>query len=329
MSVSNWANTYAASPGLFFEPSSIDEVASILSFARARGLFVRIVGALRSPNDCAMADGVRACMVSLRRLATIHSIDKATGRVVVDGGALTSDINVALDNAGLALPNLGSISAQTLAGAMATGTHGTGASYGILAANVVRIWLLTARGELLTLDARERPVLFRAALCSLGLLGVIVRLELQAVPAFHLQVTQTPSTLSAVLADLPKRAVSAQYYRFHWYPHTDHVTEWRADAVEPLVLVAKAVPGAGAGAGAGGATAAAVTRWARGWSEWLLNYGFGYYALEAALYVAARTRATWLTPKINALWFWVLSRKPTTSCVRSFDAFNFNCLFQQ
>jgi L-gulonolactone oxidase len=317
--VTNWAHTHSASPQALFEPRSIEETAAVLALARARRVSVRVIGGLHSPNDCAMTPG---CIISLRRLSAVRSVDAASGRCVVDAGALVRDVNAALDAHGLALPNLGSISDQTVAGSMATGTHGTGAAHGVLASAVVRVWLLTARGELLALDARERPALFRAALCSLGLLGVVVRVEIQAVPAFHLHVSAAPTTLAAVRGDLARRAESAQYYRFWWFPHTDRVWEWRANAVAPP-------PPAGSTRGGSGGLARRVRDALRGAAHWLVNDAFGFYALQGALWVAAVTRARWLVPHINALWGAVLFGRPQQSTVRSYDAFNFNCLFQQ
>ena len=326
---STWSGTHVARPSLYFEPDSVRAVTAVLRFARARNLFVRVIGSAHSPNACAMADGARGVMISLRRLAAVHSVDSATGRIVVEAGMRVSALNSALDAKGLAIPNLGSISDQTVAGCFTTGTHGTGVAHGVLSTTTVRLWLVTAAGDELVTSATERPDLFRAALCSLGLLGVIVRVELQAVPAFHLDVFASPDRLDAVLRDLPARIVSAPYYRFWWFPHTDYVWEWRATPRPPPLTAPAPPPQKG-----GGVLATFV---AGGWRSvcsvatsarvWILTRFFGYHCFQAALLLA--TRAPWLVPHINRLWRSVLFHHTVTSSTRSFDSFNFDCLFKQ
>jgi L-gulonolactone oxidase len=321
---STWSGTHVSRPSLYFEPDSVRAVCAVLGFARARGLFVRVIGSAHSPNACAMADGARGVMMSLCRLAAVRSIDATTGRVVVDAGMRVSALNAALDAKGLAIPNLGSISDQTVAGCFMTGTHGTGVAHGVLSTTAVRLWLVTAAGDEVVASASERPDLFRAALCSLGLLGVIVRVELQTVPAFHLDVRASPDRLDAVLRDLPARILSAPYYRFWWFPHTGHVWEWRATPRAPP-LPASASPAQNGGVL--GALAAGLCNVVTSARAWMVTRFFGYHCFQVALLLA--TRAPWLVPHINRLWRSVLFSRPVISSTRSFDSFNFDCLFKQ
>jgi L-gulonolactone oxidase len=329
MRITNWAATYTANPASFFEPASVEEVrAAVLGAAKA-GRVVRAVGSACSPNDCAMSDDV---MVSLRRMNRVLEVDRARRLVKVEGGATLASISAALEAHHLALPNLGSISDQTIAGCIATGTHGTGAREGVLATNIVQLEAVLSDGSVrvlsrdgvqaassspspspssspLPLDGVDGADLFRAFLCSLGCLGIITGVVIQAVPAFDLRATERPDSFSSVLADLGARVASAPFYRFHWYPHTDHIKEWRAEPVEPRAH--RAPPPSAA---------------ARAWA-WLRDVLFGFHLLQLALLVSLAVPA--LVPLINRVWRRAVNASKTEVVDRSDRVFNFNCLFQQ
>ena len=316
--ISNWAHTHTATPEFFHTPSALPALQALVRAAAARGATLRVVGAAHSPSDCAMAHGPRCEMLSLVNLCSIHSIDAATGAVDVDAGITLAALNGALAARGLALPNLGSISEQTVGGCIATGTHGTGARDGLLSSCITALTLVAADGSLQ--HAAAGSALLPAALCSLGLLGIVVRVQLRAVPAFHLHVREAPVALGELLRSLPARVASSRHYRFWWFPHTGRAWEWRGDPMAPpKVLELPRGP------------FAAVWR-ARNWgcsavSGWVRGRFFGFHCLQAALWLSLR--APWLVPRINSVWGWALFGAPRESCVRSDAAFNFDCLFQQ
>lgn len=117
----NWAGIYSAKPLEFYEPTSTPELQEIVRSARARGLVVRAVGALHSPNDSAFTNDI---IVSLAKLNRVLVLDLERKLVKVEAGITLETLNEVLATHGLALPNLGSISEQTVAGAISTGTHG-------------------------------------------------------------------------------------------------------------------------------------------------------------------------------------------------------------
>jgi L-gulonolactone oxidase len=277
---------------------------------------VRVVGALHSPNACAMASGPGSVLLSLVRMSSITSIEVHSGLVECGGGTTYASLNAALAGVGLALPNLGSISDQTIAGAIATGTHGTGLEKRALASCIVGLELVTAQGEVRWLSAAEHGVAFRACLCSLGVLGVVTRVRLQAVPAFDLSVEESPAIWSEVLRNLPERAASAPFYRLFWFPHTERVWEWRA----------RPVPPSGQPAAATGALASLGRSLGASW-DWFWDMGIGFHCLQAALRLSQLV--PWLVPRINALYAFIFFRRPRRFTVRSDRGFNFNCLFKQ
>lgn len=159
--------------------------------------------------------------VVLDRLRDVR-VDVAARRVVAQGGARIHEVNRALSDAGLALENLGSITDQTLAGAISTGTHGSGLRFGVMATQAVAMTLVTADGEARDVRPETDPELFAGALVGFGAFGVVADVTLACVPAFDLRETTTvlpfgeafgPGTLDRV-----ERNDHAQFF---WLPHTD------------------------------------------------------------------------------------------------------------
>jgi L-gulonolactone oxidase len=290
-------------------------VSAIVAAAAAAGRVVKVVGAAHSPNDCAMSDDI---MMSLSRLNRVLVVDAGARLVQAEAGCTLAALTAALDAAGLALPNLGSISDQTLAGCICTGTHGTGAGQGILSTHVVELQVVFADGSVHVLSPSRRPDVFRAALCSLGSLAVITGVVMSVVPAYDLHAVERPDTLSAVLSDLRPRVASAPLYRFWWFPHTDGVWEWRATPVPPRVHRPVRPTRWGL---------AALGWWARDTLAWVRDTVFGFHALQAALAAAAVLPR--LVPPINALWRAIQFGAPRERIDRSDRVFNFNCLFKQ
>ena len=121
---------------------------------------VKAIGAGHSFTAAAVTDGVQ---VSLDRMSRVLDLDASSGRVRVEAGIRLPDLNEQLAGAGLAMPNLGDIDKQSIAGAIATATHGTGLGLGNLATTVVGMELVTGRGDVVRLDEASDPELLRVA----------------------------------------------------------------------------------------------------------------------------------------------------------------------
>src|SRR5690606_37005418 len=133
---------------------------------------------------------------------------------------------------GLALPNLGDIDAQTIAGALATGTHGTGAASGGLATQVVGLTLVTGTGEVLRCSETAHPEVFAAARVGLGALGVVTEVTLQCVDAFVLPADERPLPLAQTLAGFDELCATNQHVEFYWMPYTDRTLVKRNNRTE-------------------------------------------------------------------------------------------------
>ncbi|SDY63328.1 L-gulonolactone oxidase [Asanoa ishikariensis] len=215
----NWAGNQRAT-ARDSRPAGLDELAAIVTEAAAAGERVKPVGSGHSFTDIAVTDGVR---IDLSALPGRVDVDRELRRVTVPAGMTLATLNALLTTHGLALPNLGDIDAQTIAGAISTGTHGTGAAYGCLSTFVAGLTLVTGTGEVLHCDERTNPEVFSAARVGLGALGVLTEVTLQCAPAFTLRAHERPGRVADVLTDWPALVADNDHCDLYWFPYTDRV----------------------------------------------------------------------------------------------------------
>ena len=231
---SNWAGNVADSAAVLC-PRTQDELVEMVHSSAAAGRRIRPVGSGHSFTPIAQAGDTR---LSLRHLSGIVAADRATGRVRVLAGTPLRVLNRALDLLGLAMPNLGDIDAQTLAGATSTGTHGTGATLPGLSAGIVGLRLVTPDGASRWVDESD-PELFGAARVGLGALGVVTEIELACLPAYRLRAVERPDSLDAVLPRIQEHFDAHRHFELYWFPGTRRVQTKANDLVaddvdEPL-----------------------------------------------------------------------------------------------
>ena len=146
---------------------------------------------------------------------------RPTGQVTVGAGIRLNVLNERLHELGLALPNLGDIAVQSVAGATATATHGTGVGHGNLATAIAGFEIVTGTGEVLWCDAECRPDVFTVGRVGIGALGVITKVRLQCVPAFVLHAAERSEQVGDVMADWGAFASSADHAELFWIPGLD------------------------------------------------------------------------------------------------------------
>ena len=212
----NWGRTVRVRPERIEAPGSIPELQRAVASAAAAGQRVKAVGAGHSFTGIAEAPGL---LLELGRLQGLLGVDTALGQVRLLAGTRLHRIPELLAPFGLAMPNLGDIDRQSIAGAISTGTHGTGAAFGGLSTQVAGLTLVQPDGGLLPLAAGD-PLLPAAAL-SLGALGIIAEVTLQCVPAFLLRAEERSEPLAGVLETLTERVKGTDHFEFYWFPHTD------------------------------------------------------------------------------------------------------------
>ena len=190
--------------------------------------------------------------LNLDHLSSILSLDASTGLVTVQAGIRLFQLSAALATHGLALPNLGSIDQQSLAGALATGTHGSTLQHGTLAANVRALKLMLSNGSEVSCSLTTNPELFAAALVSLGALGVLTEVTFQAVPEFRICWRQAILPLDEVLVRWEAGSLwsAAEFVRVWWLPYTRRAILWQADKTSlPLQAPPKSWYGSALGRG--------------------------------------------------------------------------------
>jgi L-gulonolactone oxidase len=213
----NWAGDQVCRPTKIARPRDRDELAAVVVAAAEAGRTVSVVGSGHSFTEVAMTDGV---MVDVRALSGVLDADPSSGLVRIGAGTILADLNEELHRLGLAMENLGDIDRQTLAGAISTGTHGTGAKLRNISAQVEGVELVLADGSVRELGASE-PDLLRAARIGVGALGAISALTLRCVPAFTLFRVDTPLPREEVFDSFQERADSHDHFELFTFPYSD------------------------------------------------------------------------------------------------------------
>ena len=216
MTWQNWAGTASADPVRRAWPRSTEEIANAITAAAKDDLTVRALGSGHSFTPAAATSGVA---LDLSGWAGVTGADLDSGLITVRSGTTIRDLNAALDTLGLAMANLGDIDAQTVSGAISTGTHGTGAGLGGIATQVTGLELVLADGSVVSCSASERPDLFSAARVSVGALGVLSSVTLQCVPAFTLAADERPMSVDEVLGQFDEFAAANDHFEFYWFPY--------------------------------------------------------------------------------------------------------------
>lgn len=220
----NWAGNVTARPARVVSPASVEELIETVREAAEAGLKVKPVGTGHSFTAAAATDGV---LIRPDLLTGIRDIDRAGGTVTLEAGTPLRRLNAALAREGLSLTNMGDIMEQTVAGAISTGTHGTGRDSASIAAQIRALELVTADGSLLRCSAEENPDVFAAARIGLGALGVITAVTLAVEPVFLLTAREEPMTFDRVTAEFDQHVTENEHFEFYWFPHTGNCTTKR------------------------------------------------------------------------------------------------------
>ncbi len=214
----NWSAEQRCRPMVMARPNTREGLISAVIAASKEGRRVKAAGSGHSFTGAALTEGT---MVRLDSLDRVLEVDRPAGRVKVEAGITLRALSRKLDRLGLALENLGDIDRQTLAGAIATGTHGTGERYPNLSAQVEAIELITADGTTVELSEASDPDGFRAARVGIGALGVVYSVTLRVVPPFRIDRIDRRRPLGETLAGLDGLVSSCDHFEFYVFPHTE------------------------------------------------------------------------------------------------------------
>ena len=211
---SNWSGSVDSKPAQIARPKTYAELAGLVQAASK----VRVVGAGHSFMPLCETTGT---LLSLSDLEGEITIDPATSRASAPAGCSLAKLTDILWKQGWSLINQGDVNPQALAGAIGTGTHGTGAKLGTLSTAARSFELMTHDGSLVRCGPDENPDLFEAQRLSLGLFGVATRIEIDVLPAYHLEERLEVYRLDEIAERWDQLAAESRHVEFFVFPYAD------------------------------------------------------------------------------------------------------------
>ena len=207
----NWSGCVSCRPAVLAMPGDEMRVSALVRDAARRGLTVRVAGTGHSFSALCVSDGL---LLSLDRIRGIVAADAASRTAVIRAGSPIHELGAPLRAAGLAMETMGDIDRQTLAGAISTGTHGSGPTLGNISTQVVGLRLVTADGAIVDCSGEREPELFRLARVSLGALGVITEVRLRVLPAYRLHERTWSCPFEQCMAELDALVARNRHFEF-------------------------------------------------------------------------------------------------------------------
>lgn len=212
----NWAGNVECAPRSFVVARDEADAIAAVRDAIREDLPIRVVGAGHSHSPLCASDGA---LLSLDRLLGVRSVDAERGRMTIAAGTRIAALGEPLLAHGMALANQGDIDVQAMAGAISTGTHGTGPSLGSLSTMVRGVRLIDGRGDLVDID-ETTPSLLSAASLAVGAVGVILSITVQLVPAYRLHERLWSAPLDQTMDRLDTLIAATRHFEFFWRPDT-------------------------------------------------------------------------------------------------------------
>ncbi|MCY1270873.1 L-gulono-1,4-lactone dehydrogenase [compost metagenome] len=211
----NWVGNQSCIRAARGAPASEDELCSMIREATRKGLNVRVAGSGHSFTPVALTSGLH---LTLANMTGVRHIDHDRRRVTAAAGTTINELVRVLKAEGLSMINQGDIDSQALAGALTTGTHGTGLSLGNMASSIVGMKLVQPNGEIITVD-ESTPDMLLAGRVSLGVLGAISEITLQVTNSFNLHERIWREDFESVMEKHDELAKKHRHFSFFWCPY--------------------------------------------------------------------------------------------------------------
>lgn len=212
---SNWSGWVKSWPKTMLEPATEEELAAALRLAEGP---VRAAGSGHSFTPLVDSSGT---IVTLRHMSGVVDHDATALTARIKAGTTLRDLGPMLFDRGLGLINQGDIDRQALAGAVGTGTHGTGGELGSLSASVEAFRLVTADGDVVIASRAENPDVFDAGRVSFGSLGIMSEITMRCRRAYALEETGGRMAVSDVLTAAEALRDANRHFEFWWFPFAD------------------------------------------------------------------------------------------------------------
>ncbi|MBT3425672.1 MAG: FAD-binding protein [Gammaproteobacteria bacterium] len=217
----NWSGRQQAAPEALHFLRSQADAAALVNRARLDGKGIRVAGSGHSHSPLVLSSD---WIIDVSGLAGITDVDHEQKTAWIYAGTPMYSLGRALHDEGLALHNQGDIDRQTIAGACATGTHGTGRKLGNMSSAVLAVEVITGKGEVVICSADHEPEFFAVARLGLGAAGIITRLQLQLRESYKLRENGLDMAFSDLFQQLPELAASHDRFEFFWHPQSDRAT---------------------------------------------------------------------------------------------------------
>lgn len=212
----NWSGSQTCFPEARLAPKTIEELQQMISQAPAG---IRPVGAGHSFSPLVPTDDT---IISLSRMTGVVAHDEQLNQADILAGTRLGDIGKPLAERGQAMINMPDIDEQTLAGALGTATHGTGATLGCLSDFVEELELVSANGERLSCSKEKHTEIFEAARVNLGALGIISKIRLQNMPKYRLKRETSCLPIDEILDNAEQTANTHRNFEFYYIPFSGY-----------------------------------------------------------------------------------------------------------
>jgi D-arabinono-1,4-lactone oxidase len=225
-----WAKTFTSRPELYLTPHTLEEIQKIVNIARKCRRRIVVVGCGHSPSSLTCTS---SWMVNLDKYNKVITVDRQKKTLVVEGGIRLRQLNTEANELGWTIPNLGSIDEQSIVGAISTATHGSALRHGLLSESVKSLRIVLANGRAVRCSPEQNEELFRAALISLGALGIITEVEYQMTDACNIEWTQSLAPLSKILNTWDTTLwTEKEFTRVWWMPYMKRAIVWSAEKTD-------------------------------------------------------------------------------------------------
>lgn len=208
----NWSGCQVSHPAQRLAPASVAELQEQVRAARGT---IRAVGSGHSFSPLVPTDDT---LISLNRLSGVISHDDARQQATIGAGTRLGALGEPLEARNQALINMPDIDQQTLAGSLATATHGTGAGLQCLSASIEALTLVTAAGEQVRCSREHNAELFQAARVNLGALGIVTDVTLQNTRPYRLKRVSQWLPIEDILATAQDSADRYRNFEFFYIP---------------------------------------------------------------------------------------------------------------
>lgn len=214
----NWSGSVRFTPGTIEKPRHDRALAELVRRAAEKNQIVRVVGAGHSSMPLMETPDA---LISMEHFTEVESTDAERGEAVVGAGMKVEEASKHLLEKGLALHNTGDIDQQTIGGAIATATHGTGRKLQNLAGMLIGARLINGLGEVVEYHIEDHPDIIRGLRSSLGAIGLLTALRIKVQPKFQLHRRELCTNIDPVLEHLDQLMAENRNFDFYWYPRSD------------------------------------------------------------------------------------------------------------